>query len=261
MAAEYLRDAKANPDVLKSGSFAMPMLFRAQEVRDAFGSEKFYEYLADQRGRLYHYGKLDPARAATIDHAIRGVVGMIRFGTGTSPHLYFALGDLLAAREDRHLASRAYRRAIELGHPTPDLIRDTIKMVEGPVDGDSGLSETLIAQERAEAEAWVSAYQKFEDDFLRTNAREPDEADYASFYREHGGPRATPSRFEVTMDRVDAFIAQNTALFWLCVALVVAVVAAAVRGRRRRRGRGHYTLGKTNGVPSPVPETRSMGTP
>jgi hypothetical protein len=121
------------------------------------------------------------------------------------------------------------------------------------------LSESLIARERAEAEAWVSAYQNFEDGFLRAKGTEPGEADYASFYREHGGPRATPSRFEVAKDRVDAFIAQNTTFFWLCAALVVAVVAAAIHSRRRRRGR--YTRGNTNGVPPPAGVTESIGTP
>ena len=230
----------------------MSLLFRAPEERDTVGSAKYYEVLAAYRDRLYHY-QSDERIAATIDHAIRGIVGMIRFGTGTSPHLYFALGDLLAARGDRHLASRAYRRAIELGHPTPDLIRETMKRVEGAVDDESELSESLVARERSEAQAWVSAYQQFEDGFLRANEREPGEADYASFYREHGAPRATPSRFEV-VTRSAAF----AAFFWLCVASFVTFIASAIR-RRRRRGR--YTLGKTNGVPSPAPETRSIGTP
>jgi tetratricopeptide (TPR) repeat protein len=251
MAAEYLRDAKANPAALKSGSFAMSLLFRVPEERDSAGSVKYYEALTAFRDRLYHYHS-DERFAATIDHAILGIVGMIRFGTGTSPYLFDALGDLLAARGDRHLASRAYRRAVELGHPTPELIAHAREMVEGAVENNSELSETLIARERAEADAWVAAFQQFEDGFVRANGREPGEADYASFYREHGAPRATYSRFEVVTHSL-AF----AAFFWLCIAAVVAVGVSAIRRRRRAR----YTLGKTNGVLPPAGVTDSIGTP
>jgi len=261
MAAEYLRDVKLNPAALKSGSFAMSLLYRVPEERDDTGSAKYYEALAERQGsfgvRSY---RGDDRTAAAIDHAIQGVVGMIRFGTGTSPYLFHALGDLLAARGDLHLASRAYRRAVELGHPTPERVDETRKLVEGPVDDKSELSETLIARERAEAEAWVSAFQRFEDGFIRANGREPGEADYASFYREHGAPAPIPTWLQAAKDRVDTFIAKNTVLFWFGVALVGTVVIVAVRRRRRAR-RARYNLGKTNGVPPAAGVTDSIGTP
>ena len=63
--------------------------------------------------------------------------------------------------------------------------------------------------------------------------------------------------YKAAKDRIDSFIAKNTVLFWLGVALVVTVVIVAVRRRRRAR----YNLGKTNGVPPAEGVTDSIGTP
>ena len=56
----------------------------------------------------------DPAqvdRDRELRAAVRGVVGMIRFGHHDSPVLMEALGDLLAEQRHAHLAARAYSRA------------------------------------------------------------------------------------------------------------------------------------------------------
>jgi tetratricopeptide (TPR) repeat protein len=94
MVAQYIRDGKKNPAVFASGSFVAPIIIaEGDETRKMIGDEKYYQLLADHRDLIYHgRGPGDPK----IDKAIEGVVGMIRFGTGTSPDLFYALGDLLA---------------------------------------------------------------------------------------------------------------------------------------------------------------------
>jgi len=56
-----------------------------------------------------------------------GIVGMIRFGTGKSAELYLTLGDLLAIRGDKHLAYRAYQRALELDPPAKAYLQEVLK--------------------------------------------------------------------------------------------------------------------------------------
>lgn len=118
------------------------------------------------------------------------VFGMIRFGTGTSPHLFHALGDLLAYRGDKHLASRAYRRALQYNHPRPELLKEAIAAIESAVEHKDELSDAMIAREQAAAEAWVAAYQRYEDDLVRAGNPPTTEADYEPFYRQHGHARA-----------------------------------------------------------------------
>jgi tetratricopeptide (TPR) repeat protein len=81
MAAEYLRDAKAEPAVLDSGSFVMPLLFPLRDEK--LGPREYNRFLRDVRAELFYYRP--GRRFADTDQAIEGVVGMIRFGTGTAP--------------------------------------------------------------------------------------------------------------------------------------------------------------------------------
>lgn len=116
--------------------------------------------------------------------AIEGIVGMIRFGTGKSPDLYYALGNLLAARGDKHLAWRAYTLAIEDGHPWAEQIDVLRERIAGHIEA---FDTTLFERERAAAADWRAKFQAFEDDLVR-NGRDPD-ADASllePFYREHG---------------------------------------------------------------------------
>src|SRR5690606_1903721 len=105
--------------------------------------------------------------AKQINHAIEGIIGMIRFGTGRSAHLYFALGDLLAMRGDKHLAYRAYLRARDLDYPDPAVIDQAMEDVQAMHEAKSGFSTDLIRQEQAEGERWVTAYQAYEDELVR----------------------------------------------------------------------------------------------
>ena len=135
----------------------------------------------------------DPRRAE-VDAAIEGIVGMIRFGTGTSPLLYEALGDLLTARGDLSLAARAYLRAEEFGHPRPARIGESFASNVHQIHENDDPAEFRAAFEadKADAATWVAAFQAFEDDLARRGADVSDDSLYAEFYAAHGDPRDPP---------------------------------------------------------------------
>ena len=234
MAAEYLQRAKANPSELDLGSFVLPELFRATpETREIAGEQGYGNLITSRRNEMWHGRGHDPR---LTDKPIQGVVGMIRFGTGTSPHLYHALGDLLAHRGDRHLALRAYRRALQFNHPRPELLKEAIAAVEGAVENKSELSDAVIAKEQAEAEAWVKAYQRYEDDLVCAGREPQAEADYAPFYARYGSARPTPTGFAVAANDATKFVRRYGWVAAGFVALVLAlIVRAKLKSRKRRR--------------------------
>lgn len=120
------------------------------------------------------------------DNVFDGIVGMIRFGTGTSAELYFVLGDLLGLRGDRNLAYRAYARALDLKHPREADIQKRMEWLTTAMHDHNEVNLVTIAAERREAEAWVKAYQDYEDALLREGKDVSDEASYEPFYRAHG---------------------------------------------------------------------------
>ncbi len=197
--AEYIRAAQDDPAVLDRGSFVLPLILGPQwmerlEQRLAEAGEDQQERndaLEQTRTLIEGRRSASDDLKAKLQPAIDGIVGMIRFGTGTSPHLYYALGDLLAARGDKHLASRAYLRALEFNHPRPVQVRAALKGVIGYVDGvDVDDITADFEREKADAAAWVAAYQAFEDDLVRRGVDLSDESVYEPFYAEHGQPRA-----------------------------------------------------------------------
>ena len=159
-----------------------------------------------------------------------GLVGMVRFGTGRSPELYYALGDVLAARNDKALAYRAYQRAIEFGHPRPEAVRRAMAQVREMVKATDGFDPAAIAGERAAADRWVADYQAFEDGLIRGGRSTDDEANYAPFYATHSRS-LPPVRWTVRewWDRDG----QSTAL-WAAIAAVLAAAVAREVWRRRR---------------------------
>lgn len=126
---------------------------------------------------------------ADREHAIEGIVGMIRFGTDQSPDLYAALGELLADRRDAHLAWRAYQRAIDLNFRDPAWANEQRNAVARMTEDKSEFSGDVIAHERADADAWVKAYQQFEDDLIRAGRDPSDESLLAPFYAKNGSAR------------------------------------------------------------------------
>jgi hypothetical protein len=182
--------------------------------------------------------------AEKLQPAIDGIVGMIRFGTGTSPHLYYALGDLLTARGDRHMAARAYLRALEFEHPRPEQVRaalnDSISLIHPGTTAEAiGGS---FEGEKARSAQWVAAYQQFEDDLVRRGVDLSDESVYQPFYDEHGQPRA-----ELGFALGD-HLPRGPAMKGLIVLIVLVggfllIVAATIawwRSRRRRARAGAF---------------------
>ena len=233
MAAEFLLEAKRDPTLLDAGSFILPELFPVREVREVSGEQAYRDAIASRRQSMWRGRGQNPR---LTDKPIEGVVGMIRFGTGTSPHLFHALGDLLAHRGDRHLASRAYRRALQLDHPRPELLKEAIQAIEGAVENKSELSDALVAKEQADARAWVEAYQRYEDDLVRAGRTPRTEADYAPFYEQHGTARPAPTRLALASNDAAKFIRRYALVIAPVAALVLILIARAyLRARRRAR--------------------------
>lgn len=230
MAVEYLLAAKSDPTVFERGSFAWPIVLDAHEIKMTTGPE--YDDRAYAVTGRSKRGELSDSTRSKLDKAIEGVVGMLRFGPGTSPHLYAALGDLLIGRGDFHLAYRAFGRARDLGHPSPRWIDERLKTCRRSSERGADFDDVLIAEERSRGEAWTSAYQRFEDDRVR-RAEPIDDAARAAFYAEHGGPQApigwmTPDemRFKLTRSPGGAIA---------LLALSTATTVIALRWMRRPR--------------------------
>lgn len=232
--AKYVRASLDDPAVLDQGSFVIELLT---------GDRRGYEPAtqpADWQERMRIQRVAGRRDESTMNDAIEGIVGMIRFGTGTSPHLYYALGDLLAARGDKHLAAWAYLRALEFDHPRPEQVREAIDQTIGPINYETGIEEIKAELEvaKADAAAWVAAYQAYEDALVRDGVDVTDEANYAAFYAEHGEARAEPG-FSIE-DYLPQDRLTRIALI-LGLALVAATFAAGFVVRwlwRRRRGTG-----------------------
>ena len=189
MVAQYIRDGKKNPAVFESGSFVLPLLIGDPNERAVLNDDaKYFEMLKQQRENIYRGRGENPE----VSKAIEGVVGMIRFGTGTSPDLFYALGDLLAARQDRHLAYRAYHRALELNHRNPEQVKHAMEQVKEFHEDPSGFRDDVIAAERNAGASWVTQFQAFEDDLVRQGRDPSDTNALAAFYAKHGDPRKPP---------------------------------------------------------------------
>ncbi len=195
--AKFYRDAQSNPALLKTQNFLGVKL--PEHARTTHG--------ANNRGTvsITHLG--------VKDNAIDGIVGMLRFGTGTSAELYFVLGELLAYRGDKHLAYRAYLRAVELEHPRGEEIRSFMQQLKEGTERHAVFDEQLIRRERAEADAWVAAYQQFEDDLIRAGKDPTDESLYEPFYAGHGrANRAEPASLGDLIPRYHEYRAVLTAI-------------------------------------------------
>ena len=238
MVAQYIRDGKANPAVFASGSFVVPLIVNeGPDTRAMIGDAKYYEMLASQRDLIDHGSRRDNPQIAK---AIEGVVGMIRFGTGTSPDLFYALGDLLAARQDRHLAYRAYNRAIQLGHRDPQQVRAAMERMKEFHEDQSGFRDDVIAAEQKDGVAWLAAYQAYEDDLLRAGRNTADPAQFAAFYKQHGDPRAVPAKPALWLATTLSLLRRNLLIDFLILAGVALVIATfrQIRNDRRKRRAG-----------------------
>lgn len=90
------------------------------------------------------------------------LAGIIQFGHGhKSPHVWLALGDVLALDGDRQLAIRAYAQAHRLGHPAAKDLFESVGRVVKEYDGKLDLA--LFEREFAAGQAVISKRQAAED--------------------------------------------------------------------------------------------------
>jgi tetratricopeptide (TPR) repeat protein len=208
--AEFLRDGKLEPKLLRGTDF---LLVRHGAILTPDEARRLAETGLTDQDRIYATSEpsstqpLDPDEQSETDvnqlgyyrgsparfgepgfkeNVFDGIVGMIRFGTGTSAELYLTLGDLLVLRGDKNLAFRAYQRALDLGHPRQAYLKAAMKTVSELIYDKSSIQPEAIAAERVDADAWVSAYQNYEDQLLRDGRDVDDDGNYAEFYRKFG---------------------------------------------------------------------------
>lgn len=233
--AEYYRDAKADPTLLtrmnflehhlrKTGKYVPQM--ESATTRPA--SEAAVKGPFDLHWSLAPH---DLSQVGLKENVTDGLVGIIRFGTGTSAELFLALGDVLHLRGHKALAYRAYKRARDLNHPRKDYLSAVMASIEdnaGHTSTRDSISDAGIKAERADADAWVAAFQTYEDDLLRAGKDVNDETNYAAFYAAHGkaqqelGPEDRPHRWGI-------YILAGVILF-----LVIAIPVVIIRLGRRR---------------------------
>jgi tetratricopeptide (TPR) repeat protein len=178
--------------------------------------------------------------------AIDAIVGMIRFGTEQSPDLFLALGNQLRLRGDQHLAVRAYSRAIELGHPQADLIREAAGAAVRLLHPESTLEAQIeeFNVDRKQAAVWADAYMAYADQLIRDGRNPDDESLYTAFYRDNGP--ATPTVGFTLGERIDRVLPRgqydrSTALLIiiLCLGLLAVVLIRSRLRRLRARPRGN----------------------
>jgi tetratricopeptide (TPR) repeat protein len=175
------------------------------------------------------------------DKAITAILGMIRFGTEQSPDLFLALGNQLAIRGDKHLAIRAYLRAIEAGHPQAEHVKELASELAQTIDPKTTLEaeSSAFASERAEAQSWARAYQDYADGLIRDGNNAEDESLYAAFYRQHGP--ATRVLTPTLNERLDVILPKEPAKRLAAIGITVVglliglAVVASLRLQRRAR--------------------------
>ena len=199
-------------------------------------------------GRYRHFqGDDSVAKLGLKPNVIEGITGIIRFG-GKSPDLFFVLGELLAARGDRHVAFAAYQHALENGHPRAEYIKECMKQVRRNIEDHEEEDQwdmNLLKRERAEGDTWVKQYQDFEDGLIR-EGKDPDNTENMKPFYTKFGPATLISRAIDTRSKFEQFIGMrinswqfkaNIALgvIFLVIGLLGLLSVRWIRKRRRRK--------------------------
>ena len=187
--------------------------------------------------------------------AVKGVLGMMRFGSHDSPILLEALGDLLSAGrmdvDGRQLAARAYLQAAQNArdgeaaasyrsraaavasnqHPLNE-DRRRPGQSRGSVPAEISVIETELAAEIADAEKWIAEFHARERQWIQDDSVNPDEQ-FAKLYA------VAPVVNTPNSDRPRLSPAQRNArtmkTFLLALTAVVLVVVFAVWRRLQRQ--------------------------
>jgi hypothetical protein len=170
--------------------------------------------------------------AGLKENVLDGIVGILRFGSG-NPELCLTLGDLLALRGDKNLAYRAYQRALELNHPRQKYLQRMLTGMREHIYHAEEISDETIAKERADAEAWVKAYQQFEDDLVRRGVDTEVPKNYESFYAQLGPPIAIPTLAENLSDWSRRHFTEIVVACVVAVPLLAILLIRRIRNRKR----------------------------
>lgn len=199
----YFRDARKNPEILRQENFLehdglLPAIMDPAQVSAMSpATMRRFEPWGDLSQRPYGGYPQRIHEFGLKDNVFDGVVGMIRFGPGNSAELYLTLGDLLLIRGNKLLAYRAFQRAVDLHHPRTEYLTTIMATLHDSVIIEKGdISAATIAQERADAESWVKAYQNFEDDLVRRGIDTNEATNYQVFYSKYGPPIPALTRWE-----------------------------------------------------------------
>jgi len=185
---------------------------------------------------------------AELDRAIKGVLGMMRFGDYRSPVLLEALGDLLLARSSQKdaklLAARAYLKASQEA-AAPQAAAAYRRLTEETLNGHQGAmpwSETVtlaslesqLRREIHEADAWFAKTIAHDEELWVKASVDPTPDE--RFWEKYGG-----QDIRVGHDRLPPAQFASSGLSWTLRAALagvllttIAALAAALYWRRRR---------------------------
>ena len=182
--------------------------------------------------------ELSPAQQkAEIDKAIKGVLGMMRFGHHDSPVLLESLGDLLLANwhEDaKRLAARAYlKAAYEVEGQDPQqayhkIARESLKLQTVAAQSTTELKldqlEALFQTELTEADTWYANVRNAELEWIKAGI-DVDAAFTEKYYVQPTSPTAGTSSSAPWI---------SPRLVIVCIAITGVIATVTLVSKRRR---------------------------
>lgn len=192
-------------------------------------------------------------RPLPTDEAYQGIAGMLRFGGREGPELYRALALVFLSREKLNLAWWACQRAIERGHPARAGLERVIAQIEQHWEGANALNWSInpppnladFTAARANADAWLAAFQAAESAAIRRGESATEDAALAALLA--AADRAVPP-IDVSPGLLRWCVAYFISPFRGMATLVGIVVAAYLVIERRRRARAARTGGANSTV-------------
>lgn len=190
----------------ESGGFAIFLLKKKKFV------SKKHEYPTDREGA-----------EKELEAAIKGVLGMMRFGNFDSPILLEALGDLLLSQSEpsRRLAARAYLKAsyetknAKANEAYRKKARTALKMQTVNADSDDeitlGQVEEIFQAELAEGKKWYAQIRNDEMSWI-ADGKNPEEQYAAKYYEEPAFPKKSASVFVFSRTGIITLIASAIGL-------------------------------------------------
>ena len=157
-AIEYVSAAQRDPGLWRQHSFLRHAGYRMRDLGQRVTNSEPHDELPEGQPFL------------TFGTGYQAIGGMIRYGGREGAELYRALGELFLSEMHLNLSWWSLRRAIERGHPAHEDLQRTLAGIERhwresaahtPVANPIPDAE-LYARMRANADAWVAAFQRLE---------------------------------------------------------------------------------------------------